>query len=343
MKCICLKKQAVLFNLLLNLVGCVSVTAPKDEISNQTIYITRCTILNSKFEEVRKLSAGWFCVPKSDGGWISSDHYALTSYNPDGSIQWQKKGFFHHQLGQLNEDVIFALSSEVKSIGRQLMKFDIVYKLNSNNGDLISAFSIYDALYVSKILDNSDFAKGPRRTGNSSALFGHVKLEKSHLNSIHFHQDTVVINDINRGAIVLDHDLKFIKTIDADVINSDKNQRAVHDFQILQDGSYLFFKNSNVDSDQSNLDTYKIFQIKDTEVIFSFPRQKADYLSVSCCGGVEKVANLYLVGFPVAPEGSVVGLISKNGHWVIKRLLPFRIQDIKRVQFQDYLTLNQLR
>lgn len=311
----------------------------------KNIYLTRCTLLDSNFEVIRKLSNGWFCIPKADGGWISSDHLTLTNYAGDGTVIWKRKGFYHHQMEILNEHDLIALSSEVNVIHHTLVKTDVVQKLSLHDGTLITSYSLFNELYKTKSLQNSIFDNKPEPTGLSSNFFG-AKLEQSHLNSIDLFQRNLIINDVHRGAFVLNEDLKFIKFVEPESVSFAGWPRIFHDFQILKDGSHLFFKNFSRDQEDPKLKTFKIFEIKDSTITFEFPKNKIDYVEIDCCGGVEKIGNQYLVGFPTKSkitDESVVGLVASNSSWVIKKKLPFRIQDIKKIPYPNYLQLNKIR
>lgn len=321
----------------------------KPLISNlrSDIYIARCVVLNSEFEVVRRLSSGWVCIPRSDGGWLSSDSESLTSFSSDGTVEWQKRGHYHHQMRIYNDKILFVLSSEVKDIKGAPTKFDIVQKLDLKTGQLLASFSMYEALFESKILQEPHFVSFVRDASfKSSRFFSNAKLERTHLNSIHVSSDKVVVNDLSGGAFVLDHSLSFIRTVSEGSSRGPHKYRFVHDLQILSDGSILFFNNLYTRSSGGVRSSFKVHHNLGTQVLFGFPSEEKDFQSVSCCGGVEKLGELYLVGFPVdvkVGEKSLVGLVSSQGHWVVKKELPFRIQDVKRIPYPDYLNLNKIR
>lgn len=330
---------------------------------NNFFYLAGCRILNNDLEVIRTLSSGYLCLPLENGDWIELNLRRLIYWSRNGEIRWTKNGIFHHQIKQLDQNHFIIFSAQIKKMKIGRVKFDSVLKININSGETISRFSLFDELYKTNLLKGTEFDRKPWLSGADRIFYDNPKYEHTHLNSIHFYKELIVINQARGKAFALTHDLKFKEFfLSSANISKEKKKEAAfpeevfvypriletvldktsHDFQVLPDGSYLFFKNMNVDK-KSEKKTFKIFHIKkNQEIIFEYPTKLEDYIESQYSGGVEKIGSNYLFGFPVNDK-SFVGLVTSEGKLIKKNELPFKIQDIRKMNYDNYLDLNSVR
>ncbi|MFZ3229208.1 MAG: hypothetical protein WA160_03300 [Pseudobdellovibrio sp.] len=317
-------------------------------LANETVgksednYIASCYIMNSKFEIVRHLSSHWVCMPRADGGWVAAGNNEIVNYNPEGVILWKKSGDYHHQIKQLNSNAIVVLIAEAKKIKIKPIKFDSVQILNLENGQLIHEFSIYEEIFKTESLKGSHLDHRVfEEISDDIIKKKNLDFKSTHLNSISFYKNEIIVNDLGRTLFALDRKLKFKHFYKFPEIHGVDKLLWGHDFQRFDNGNFLFFNNFN-----SKLNTFKIFEFEDNKIVFEFPQKKEDYFSVFCCGGAEKIEKQYLIGFPGTDANeniSVVGLVSAEGNWIVRKILPIRIQDIKKIPYADYLIKNKIR
>jgi uncharacterized membrane protein len=290
-----------------------------------------CKVFDSNFNVVRVLASVRICLATPDGGFISANYNKkqnITRVGPDGSIIWQTEGYYHHQIKQLNSNYIIALYSEIKKINSDLVKFDGVRKINYTTGKIEKEFSLYKTFYITKTKNewiNDYYATS---AFYRISFIDEFHYEYSHLNAISVQKNMITVSSSGSLTFKVDFDLNFISFISTNeyipLLNA-KNEPISselllkHDFHYLADDSILFFKNSNTSGKEKNL-TYKIFEFKPDGRVFEFPKNEADFELSPHSGGVEKIGSNYLLGFPVADgQNSVVGLVSGDGHWLIKK------------------------
>lgn len=311
-------------------------------LDKKDIYLASCYVLNSDFEIVRQLSPDWVCQVKPDGGWLAANKEHLVNYDPEGSVIWKKAGDYHHQIKLWNDKSILVLTSEVQKEDERLMRFDVVQMLRLDDGRVLHQFSLFNEIHKTRKLKNTilDEEINPflihKGSSKESTLLG-----KSHWNTISIHNNEIIINEINGIAFILDEKLQFVRFVPYPKISDIKHNLKTHDFQILGKDHFLFFSNYN-----KAHKTFNVFEVKDGSLVFEFPKKKVDFEPVWCCGGVQKFEQEYLVGFPAKDDddnSSIVGLISKNGTWLIKKKIPTRIQDIRKIPYIDFLKKNKIR
>ncbi len=318
--------------------------AASEKLDPQLNYMANCRIYDSNFNLVKIVSSDWLCLPLADGGWISSDNKQhISRRDAEGQLIWSKKGFYHHQLSQINNAFVLTLLSEKKVVKKQNIVFDRIQKISISDGSLVNEFSIFDGLYKSKILARTPLDKKPA-INTPNLLFFDTDLENSHFNSIMYKDRRIYVNELQLVSFVLDENLKFIEFIEFPDLLFKTEFKDSHDLQSLGNDTFLLFKNFNLDPITKSK-TFKIFEFKKNKVIFEFPINSTDFVRADFSGGVEKNKDGYLVGFPLASgenSDSLVGLISNDGHWIVKKTIPFRIQDIKRIPYENYLKLNKI-
>lgn len=316
----------------------------EEKLDQPILYTTACQIFDSDFKFIRAISSDFYCLLLPDGGWVSSnDSTLLRRWNADGDLLWERHGYYHHQLSKLDDTYFLALSAETHDVKKHKVIFQLVQKISLLDGKIVSEYSVFKELYKTKSLKGSGLDRPPVA---NFQLEGKLRapLEQDHFNSIMSKDGQIFVNDLEKQTLILDLDLKFQgffkypPTFDRFVSN------VTHDFQSIGSGRYLFFKNFNR-FHTTTKKTFRIFEIENNAVVFKFPNNEADFVQSDYSGGVEKIGNDYLVGFPTEPiQGqSFVGLISGEGYWIKKAMLPFRIQDIKRVPYSDYLKLNKVK
>ena len=332
-------------------------------------FIAAGFIFNKDLEVIRNLDPeAYLCLPLADGGWISATDLSLTRRKPDGAVIWQRKGFFSHQIRIIDNDYLLGFFYEVKKVNGERVKFDLIEKLDLKSGKTLKTFSIYDYFFnkaklspFQSLFDSQD----------KMVLAGGARREASHFNSISITENNVYISDLRLPTLILTHELEFkgfnnffesriwpqahgpLKwALQYRGLNSFyKNpplkpvapeDHSKHDLQFSDDNSKLVFVNRAVDSE--HLKTFRIYEFRGSELVFQFPTDPEDYIESSCCGGVEKINDFYLVGARAADlRSSFIGWVTPDGHWLIKKMIPFSIQEIKKIPYDNFLELNQIR
>lgn len=308
-------------------------------------FVAGCKILDDNFKVIRILSNDWICLPLKNGSWIASNERSrLTMYDPMGTLQWNIDGHFHHRIEYVNDKSIIAMKLvEKESHGKQVL-YDEILKIDIMSGKTIAQFSLYEELNLNrktlKPLDRT-IHKLPAPPGNFTTAW-----EKLHLNSISFYKNEYIINDIALASFILDENLKFKRFMRFPKKILKKFSQVYHDLQQIGPDHYLVFENFH-HNNSSQEKSFKIYEFKNDRVIFEFPTQTKDFVKSDYSGGVSKIGDIYLVGFPLLPrktinwdQRSFVGLIDSSGQWIRKAILPFRIQEIKPLQNTDFLKFN---
>lgn len=331
-----------ILSLLLN--GCSSLGlyhTEKIPPDKDTLYIANCSVLNYEFEIVRTLSSGYICLPLANGDWFDIVDGQLRHFSASGEVLWKKRGRFHHQIKQLDKDHILVLNAILKRVYAKLIKFDMIQKIKISTGEIINELSIYDELFLKKKSWVTGF--GPELMINTDRVYRPAKLQHTHLNSINFYKDEIIINQVIGSPFRLTSELKFKNFVIQDNYILKSDDKFAHDLQITDDDSYLYFKNQNSVGGKK---TFKILKIKNDKVLFEYPLNEDDFIENEYSGGVERMGPFYLFGFPVSSKrgtNSVVGLVDESGHLVKKGSLDFYIQDVKRIPFKNFLELNSMR
>lgn len=303
-------------------------------------YMAGCQIFNSELDIVKSLPPAYICLPTSDGGWLSADTEKLVRHAADGHTQWERAGFYSHRLQLLNETSVLVLLTEYHDYKNEKVRFEIVQKLDDRTGNVQAEFSLYKNLFLAS-MDSS--YKTLTDSGEIAVLNRGVKREASHLNAFSVNLDFIFVGDSHRPSLVLDHNLKFRGFNDSLEKNLQLGMRfqdMKHDIQFNNNESLVFLNHATDAS--SRLKTFKVIEFRDNQKIFEFPEKPADFIETSCCGGVEKLGVNYLVGFRAKDRiSSVIGIVSGDKRWLIKKTIPMQIQEIKRIPYPDYLQLNQ--
>lgn len=304
-------------------------------LSNNEIYLTRCSILDSDFQVLRNLGSGFLCLTIENGDWIEINLRGMRYWSTNSEILWQKKGMFHHQIKQLDKNSIIVLSAQIEVVDGERVKFDKVMKIDLRTGKTLAQFSVYEELYITKILRGTEFDRPPSPLGAARIFYRNAKFENTHVNSIHFYKELLIINQAFGQPFALTQELKLSPTS----IWRNRNEQT-HDLQILEDGSTLYFKNPGPD------DSVKTFRIvhfdRNHQLIFEFPKNPADAIPNEYAGGVEKIGSNYLIGIPFKGK-SIVELVTDKGIILKKTELPVEIQDVRRIQGNDFLKNNTVR
>lgn len=317
-------------------------TKQKSTLGDGPFFMAACYIFNVKLEIVRRLSQDYICIPTSDGGWLSANIEKLVRRAPDGETIWQKSGYYSHRIQLLSDNSVIVFFSENKKFGQELMRFDQVQKLDYSTGEVLKTFSVYEDLFLNPKV--SSF-KAVTDVGEKQVLALGVKHEGSHLNAISVAKDKLYVSDSHRPTIVLDLSLKF-EGIDTSIIKKLNLgmafEDAKHDVQYFDDGRQVVFLNAH--SDKLNKSrSFRIFEFDGDKIKFQFPNRPEDFDETFCCGGVEKIGQIYLVGYRAkGGESSVIGFVSKGGRWLMKRKIPIQIQEIKKISVENYLSLNKI-
>jgi hypothetical protein len=322
--------------------GCISPDGLKDQAvaKPKTFYLASCYVLDENFNTIKQLSSHWICEPKPDGGWFASDNSYLISYDPQGNILWKKSGVYHHQIRIWDENAIVVLKSELKKTKLGNLKYDSVQLLNFQDGKLLKEFSIYNEINLKPKGEPSFLDIAPFPTKEKFPHFkGEAFLEKTHLNSISIYDGKIVINEHSYYSFVLDKNLKLLGPIKFSDLAIYSKKYLIHDLQLIGENHYLYFR-------AVSFKYFRIFEVKNGKIIFEFPKEDKDLELVYCCGGVDKTKQGYVVGFPgpgIGDNFSIVGLVSFEGRWIQRKILPYRIQDIRRIKYDDFLIQNKVR
>ena len=305
-------------------------------VDQERYFISKCSIFNEKFVNVRNLSNSRVCTLTNDGGWIEIQADGLSHYSKNGSKIWFIPGLFHHQIKIYKNKFVYSLYSIVKMINNKKVYFDGVYQVDLKSGKIISSFSGFEEFYINKTRNLEYFdLRNLSKEGFLKFAVIEADLLNTHLNSISIENEEILINDYGYLAFKLSLDLKF-KSFDHAYYNSFKADNTItqnsfsikHDYQILPNQNYLVFRNFKLINEEI---TYKIYEFNNNKIHFEFPTEKKDFQLVPRAGSVEKIDdNSYLVGFPLQKQKmSFVGIVSTEGKWIKKGMLPFIIQDIK--------------
>lgn len=336
-----------LYILVIMLTGCSSLGLYHNEDlapDKSTLYIAACSVLNSDFEIVRTLSSGYICLPLANGDWFDIIDGQLRYFSSIDGFIWKKHGRYHHQIKQIDADHIIVLNAVVKEIDSKLVKFDIVEKINIKTGQRTHQFSIYDELFLKKNLLETDFGTSEYFI-NIEPVYFPARFQHTHLNSISFYKNEIIISRIQDNPFKLTSNLEFKDFIMHDQYIKKSKNKLIHDFQILDDDSRLYFKNINIDLSDDRR-TFKLFRVKNDQILFEFPQKIDEFVECDYSGGIEKMGAFYLFGFPNSPQkdsGSTVGLVDDSGHLIKKTKLSFFIQDVKRIPFKNFLEVNSVR
>lgn len=333
------------------LIGLIFSCASVDKVNSnnshaaddKNYYLTRCLVLNNKFEIVKHLSNAKICALTLDGGWVGVSSTGLDRLDKNGIKLWSVPGIFHHQIKIHQNKYVYALYSIVKIIENKKVFFDGVYKIDLKTGDILNNFSGYEQFYLSKDKSLSYFnLRNMQKEGFLKFAVTEVDLLNTHLNSIDIIGDEILVSDYGYLTFTLTLDLnfkefnhEFYETFKSEKILPQNAYSQKHDLQLLPNGNFLVFKNFKLINKSI---TYKIYEYKDSKIQFEFPTKTEDFHLVARAGTVEKLADdQYLIGYPINKKStSFVGVVSKNGEWTQKAELPFLIQDIKKIS-KEYL------
>jgi hypothetical protein len=313
---------------------------------SQLNYFAGCRILGADFQVLRTLSSSWLCYPLQDGGWIESDnHKILQRRDSYGSVLWEIKGYFHHQLNVVENKYVFALKLVGKQWKNQTMAFDEVVKVDIRNGRIVSVFSMFD--HLSR--DPKKFGRIDRQPlVENHHLYRELfqtNLELLHLNSVQPFGSEIVVGDRELNSFILNRNLQFKKFVDFPDAFSKSKVLSLHDLQKLNPDHFIVFKNF-FDQPDTEKTTFKIYEFKKGKVTFEFPLNSKDYVEADYSGGVQKTDQGYLVAFPLGQhpsERSLIGWISLDGQWKKKSIVNFRLQDVKIIPHTDFLNRNKMK
>ena len=169
--------------------------------------------------------------------------------------------------------------------------------------------------------------------GLDRIFYNNVEFEHTHLNSINFDQSRIIINQAFGEPFALTREFK----LSLSPVWNNKDP-LTHDFQILEDGSTLYFKNGT----QGKLDgSYQVLHYdKNHLLMFQFPKKKEDFMANAYSGGVEKIGDNYLIGFP-SESRAVILLVTSKGQILKQATSQIGIQDVHRIPWNNFLELNE--
>lgn len=307
---------------------------------NNTHYIANCTILDSDFKVVRILLTSHICLPMSDGSFIATNSTnILKKISPEGEVLWERKGYYHHQLTLSSSANVLAL----KKVKKKKVLYEELSEIDSNTGQDIKVFSLHQAVQNDK--KNLKRLDPSVRINNSYAAVFNTNMEKLHLNSISQFKNEYIINEIDKVSFVLNSEFKFSHFVNLELFNYADPSAAIHDLQKISDTNYIIFKNFNEDP-KTHKNTFKIFEFDEKSIKFEFPLNSEDFVQADFSGGIQKIDDTYLIGFPLSAtpdSNSFVALISNKGFYLKKSTLPFRIQDIKKIPYDDFMKKNKMK
>ncbi len=330
--------QILFFSLIL--VSCTTHKLNQKKSDLHKYYIADCKIYNAEFEVVRVLIGTGYCIPLKDGGWLTKDKSKLMRFKSDGTLLWQYKGRFHHQLLVDQEGNYIAVTESITKIGQLRYQFDTIYKF-SDAGLVLESFSMFKSLPFMSMFNSKNISYTGWAIQNSDLNESDIMI--SRINSAHEvpvklkeKYGEYVFHDANMGACFsLTKKLKLTGWF----VNTNAQGWAFsHDCQILEDESILYYANPafNVIPKKS----FKIIKAS-TNHLFEFPDQAEDFYFAPFRGGVEYVGKNFLFSAS-NEESTIIGLIDENKNWLKKKIINYEFQDIKVIKINNYLELNLL-
>ncbi len=261
--------------------------------TNKPHLVQGCRILDQQGLPLQQFP-GEMCLFFEDGSFASATISGLTYFDQADTPRWTIPGHFHHQLN-ISQDGkrILAISSTTVQRQGVPVRMDTLMVI-SREGKVLHQTQMDEMLQQKKL---------PELRWPTSEVIVQVTgaaTELSHINSIYeipriqrsgpwgaFSEGDIIVNGLDQGMFVLSPDLSRIKY--HTVFNTSWGHR-VHDLQVTERGTFLFF--NNVHSASSEQDQFSAIQELDPHsgrIIFVFTAQPRSIFYSAYCGGVQEL------------------------------------------------------
>lgn len=321
------------------------------------LYFGECRIWNEDFQLVRTLP-GDICAPLPDGSWVRINSDGLAKYSSEGEPIWKLPGIYHHQLESDPSDDSFLVLGRTRTHFANLTTgADRVIKVSQMGKEIL------DWALIKSIQALDEIGKKTRRSARghvswaiprvaqAAVLYKGVDLELSHINAVYRipvsqrkstgNGHYLVTDALKSLCFALDAEFKLTGWAFRPLVSPKQDfPPTVHDCQLLDDGSVVYFENF---SSSGVYPSYRVLRVREGNIVFSFPTRREDYLAAATRGSVQVVPEGYLISASSDNDGGVIGIVSPAGEWLKKSKIDYPLQEIKVVPFHDFLKKNSLR